>query len=114
MAREDVVVVEEFKKILVSHLKDVLMAIPTIVPQSAEDKVLFKKGLTEISNLIYNLEHCGSIRELSQYINVQKVAEEFDLESIKTLDRRISETARSNIVKLESMVERMEEDFNVR
>lgn len=110
MAREDVVVIEDFKKILISHMKDVLMAIPAIIPQSEEDKILFKKGMIELTNLVYNLEHCENIREISRYINVQKVVEDFDTESIKTLDRRISETARNNMAKLESMIERMEED----
>lgn len=104
MAKEDVMVVDEFKKVILSHLKDVLIAIPAIIPQSDEDTILFRKGMAEINELIYNLEHCSNIRELSRYINVQKVVEDFDMDSIKTLDLRITNTARSSIEKLESMI----------
>lgn len=110
MAREDALVVEEFTKVVVSHLKDVLIALPALVPQTKEDEKLFRDGMRDISNLVYHLEHAENVRELGRYINIQKVASEFDLESIKTLNFRINNTARSSIVKLDEMIEHMKGD----
>ena len=69
MAREDAIVINEFKSILIAHMKDVVIALPAIVPQSKEDELLFKRGMEALSNLIYDLEHTESIRELSRYLD---------------------------------------------
>lgn len=107
MAKQDAVVVEQFAKVLVSHLKDVLIALPALVPQTKEDEKLFKEGMQEISDLIYHIEHAENVRELSRYIDVQKVATDFDMESIKTLNSRINNGARSSVMKLDEVLEHM-------
>lgn len=107
MAREDVVVVEKFKDIVVNHLENVLLALPAIVPQSKSDMKLFKDGMTNLSILIRNIKECESIRELSRYIDVQKVVEDFDEESIRNLNYKITQSANASVRKLEEMVETM-------
>ena len=104
MAREDAYVVEQFKNIVVGHLKDVMVALPALVPQSKEDEALFKEGIKKMGDLIYDLEHCENIREMSRYIDVQRVVQDFDSESIKTLNTRINTSARNSINKLNEML----------
>lgn len=108
--REDAAVVEKFKEVLVSHLKEVSMALPAIVPQSNEDKQVFKEGLQRMNRLIYDLEHCDNVREISRYLDVQAIVRDFDMESIKTLNTRINTSARSSILKLDEMIESIQGD----
>lgn len=107
MAREDVDVVEKFKAIVINHLENVLIALPAIVPQSKEDMDLFKRGMNDISTLIHNLKECESIRELSKYIDTQKVVEDFDEESIRNLNYKITQSAKASVRRLEDMIETM-------
>ena len=110
MAKQDAIIVEQFAKVVVSHLKDVLIALPALVPQTKEDEKLFKDGMQEISDLVYHIEHSENIRELSRYIDVQKVANDFDMESIKTLSSKINNGARSSVMKLDEILENMRGD----
>ena len=109
MAKQDAIIIEEFTKIVSSHLKDVLIALPAIIPQNKEDEKLFKDGREAIADLIYHLDHAENIRELSRYIDVQKVASDFDEDSIKLLNSRINNSARSSVMKLDEMLENMRE-----
>lgn len=110
MAREDAIVVEQFRNIVVSHLKDVVIAIPAIVPQTKEDKKLFKEGIAKINQLIYDLEHCENAREMSRYLDVQRIVQDFDSESIKNLNNTISAKARASAVKLNEVIADMRGD----
>ena len=110
MAKQDAIIVEKFTKIVTSHLRYVLLALPALIPQTKEDELLFKEGITELTELVYNLEHAENIRELSRYINVQKVATDFDMESINTLSSRITNNARSSVMKLDELLEHMRGD----
>lgn len=107
MAREDAYIVEQFKKITLSHLKDVMLALPAIVPQTNEDKALFKEGLNKIDRLIRNIESCENIRELSRYIDVDRVVRDFDSESIRNLNSKIINSSRNSINELDEMVSKM-------
>ena len=105
MAREDAIVVEEFKKVIVSHMKDVLIALPAIIPQTKEDEIIFKRGMKAISDMVYDLEHADTVREVGQYLDVQKIVKDFDAESVKNLNQKISSSARASIAKLNDMID---------
>lgn len=100
---EDAKVVEEFKKIMITRLRDVMMALPALVPQSEDDKALFKRSMNALLNMVYNLEHAENVREIGRYIDVQKVLRDFDAESIRTLDSKINSSARASIEKMSDM-----------
>lgn len=110
MAREDAVIVEEFKKVVVAHLKDLVMALPALIPQTKEDEILFREGMKKISQLIYDLEHCDNVREMSKYLDAQRIVEDFDLESIRTLNSRIKSSARSSVDSINEMMYNMGEE----
>ena len=105
MAREDAIVVEEFKKVIVTHMKDVLIALPAIIPQTKEDEIIFKRGMKAISDMVYDLEHVDTVREVGKYLDVQKIVKDFDTESVKNLNQKINNSARASIAKLTDMVE---------
>lgn len=107
MAREDVEVVNEFKKVTLNHLKDVLMVLPAIVPQSKADEQLFREGIQEISNLVYDIEHAENVRELSRFIDVQKVIDDFDTETIKSLNHTINYNASQSVMRLDTLYSSM-------
>ena len=110
MAREDAVIVEEFKKVVVNHLKDLIIALPALIPQTKEDEILFREGMKKISQLIYDLEHCDNVREMSRYLDAQRIVEDFDLESIRTLNSRIKSSARSSVETINEMMYNMGEE----
>ena len=110
MAKEDAIVVEEFKKIVIANLKDVATALPALVPQSKEDTILFKRGMVAFSNLIYQLEHTETIRDIGRYIDIRSVANDFDIDSIKTLRTQINSNATASVRKLSNMVDMLNED----
>ena len=110
MAKEDAIVVEEFKKVIVSHMKDVLLALPAIIPQSKEDEIIFKRGMQAISEMVYDLEHAESIRELGKHLDVQRIIKDFDIDSVRNLNAKINSSARSSVGKLKDMFDSMSED----
>lgn len=107
MAKQDAIVIEEFAKVVVSHLEAVLLALPALIPQSKEDEKIFREGMKEISDLVYHINHAENIRELSRYIDVQKVASDFDMTSVKLLNSRISNGARASVMKLDQAINDM-------
>ena len=110
MAKEDAVIVQEFTKVVVSHLKDVLIALPALIPQTKEDELLFKEGANKISKIIYELEHAETVREIGKNIDIAKVINDFDMESVKTLNSRINSSAHNSIAKLDEMINNMRGD----
>lgn len=105
--KEDALIVEKFTKFFIECLEDVMTALPAFVPQSEKDKHLFKKGFQAIDNIIYDLRHAESIRDIAQYIDVDKVLRDFDEESISKLPSHLGDLAshlKSEIS--ESLVER--------
>ena len=111
MAREDAIIVEEFKKVIVSHMKDVMIALPAIIPQSKEDEIIFKRGMQAISDVVYDLEHAETIRELSKHLDVQRIVKDFDTDSIRTLNSKINSSARVSIDRLSGLVDSLVEDM---
>jgi hypothetical protein len=111
--REDAEIIEEFKKILIARLNDVLIALPALVPQSDADRILFKRGMTSINNLIYDLKHAETPRALSQYLDIQKILKDYDKEGIRSLDSRINQSARSSVEQLSKMAESFREEHDV-
>ena len=101
--REDAYVVQQFAKITIQRLKDVMLALPALVPQSKEDEILFKRGMASLGNVIYDLEHAENAREYGKDIDVRKVLQDFDPESIRTLDSKINQSARASIDQLTNM-----------
>lgn len=110
MAKQDAIVIEEFKKVTISHLKEVLMALPALIPQSEEDKYLFKQGSEQIAQMIYDLEHASDIRELGKVLDIQQIANDFDMESIRSLKTHINSSARVTMAKLTEMLDQMKEE----
>ena len=102
--REDAYVVQEFAKIAINRIKDVMLAIPAIVPQSKEDELLFKRGMAAMDNIVYELKHSENVREYGKNIDIQRVIQDFDSESIKTLDSKINQSSRASIEQLTNMV----------
>jgi len=100
---EDAHVVREFAKIVTNRVKDVMLALPAIVPQSKEDEALFKKGMKIMDDIVYELEHAENIREYGRIIDIRRVLQDFDSESIKTLDSKINNSARATIEQLTNM-----------
>lgn len=100
---EDAQVVKRFRDITVSRFKDIMVALPALVPQSKEDEILFKKGMSAIDDLVYRLEHAESIRELSRDLDVQAILRDFDEDSIRTLDQQIVNSARATVEQLSEM-----------
>lgn len=112
MAREDAEVINEFKEISVNYLKDVMMVLPAIIPQTKDDKELFREGLEEMAKLVYDLENAETIRELSRFMDVQKIAEDFDMNTIKQLDQSIRNTARQSVLRLGELYSDNGDDLN--
>lgn len=110
MAKEDAMIVEEFSKIAVSHLKEVIAVLPVLIPQTKEDKALFIKGAEKMSEIVYQLEHAESIRDIGRNIDIQKVVRDFDSESIKTLNARINKSARESVVKLNDLMDNLSQE----
>jgi hypothetical protein len=108
--RDDAKIIEDFKDITIKRLNDVLVALPALVPQSEEDRILFKKGMTAISNLIYDLKHAETPRAVSEFLDVQKILRDFDSESIRTLDTKINTSARASVEQLSKMADFLRED----
>lgn len=104
MAKEDTVIIETFKNVVVEHLKDLAIALPALIPQTKEDEMLFREGMEKISQLVYNLEHCDNVREISKYLDAQRIVEDFDEESIMTLRSRIKSSARESVNSISSMM----------
>lgn len=105
MAKEDAIIIEQFKKVVLQHLEDVAIALPALIPQTKEDEVIFKTGLRAINDIIYNLKQNDSIRELSRYLDVQKILEDFDSESIGNLNAMINNSSRNALMKIEEMID---------
>lgn len=106
---EDAYVVKEFANIVVSRIKDVMLALPAIVPQSKEDELLFKKGMKAMDDIVYELEHADNIREYGRVIDIRRVLQDFDSDSIKTLDSKINNSARASIEQLTNMTGSLDE-----
>lgn len=100
---EDAQIVKKFRDITVSRFKDLMVALPALVPQSEEDRILFKKGMSAIDDLVYRMEHAESIRELSRDLDVQAILRDFDEDSIRTLDSQITNAARATVEQLSEM-----------
>lgn len=94
---DDARLVSEFKDIAVGRLEDILLALPVLIPQTEEDKRLFKRGMTAIDNLIQDLRHANTPREISRYIDVHKVLHDFDEESIRTLSTKLGNSAKASV-----------------
>ncbi len=105
--REDAQIVSEFAKITANRFKDVMRALPALVPQSEEDKILFKKGLEVMSEIVSDIENASSVREYGKYIDIDKVIRDFDSESIRTLDTKINSSARNVVRTLSDMADEM-------
>ena len=108
--REDAYVVQQFAKITMQRMRDVLTALPALVPQSKEDEILFRKGMTALNDVIYDLEHAESVRDYGKVIDIKKVLKEFDAESIRTLDSKINQSARASIEQLTNMADCLQEE----
>lgn len=109
MLKENAEVIERFKEIVISHLEDLLIALPAVIPQTSEDEVIFRDGIKNISKLVYDLKHCESIRELGKYFDIERILEDYDIESIKHLESNISSRATTMLNYIDSMVEDDEE-----
>lgn len=107
---EDAMIINEFKKIAISRFRDVMMALPALVPQTNEDKMLFKRGMASLDNLIYDLEHTENLREIGRVLDIRKILNDFDTETIRTLDSKINQSARSSIEQLTDIASRMTEE----
>lgn len=104
MVKEEAVVIREFVKVTVSHLKDLLIALPALVPQTKEDERIFKNGMNEIAQLIYDIEHCESIRELGKYFDLQRIVEDYTLNDVKMLNSQINTAARRSIYRIDEAI----------
>lgn len=100
---DDARIISKFRDIAVARYKDIMVALPALVPQSEEDRVLFRKGMSVIDELVYNLEHTESVRELSRFLDVQAILRDFDEDSIRTLDQQITNSARATVEQLSEM-----------
>lgn len=98
-------VINQFKRIMIRKLDDVKMALPALVPQTKEDEILFKRGMKALSELTYDLEHADSIREVAQFLDVRKIVEDFDEESIKNLEAKINASAKASIDQMNEMMD---------
>ena len=105
---EDARIIEQFKNIVVERLEDVLLALPALIPQTEEDKRLFKRGMTAIENLAYDIKHSNNPREIGRYIDVQKVLQDFNEESIRTLSAKLSSSAKSSIDRLSEIAKTLQ------
>lgn len=94
---DDARLIDEFKKIMIGRLEEIALALPTLIPQTEEDRRLFRRGMTALNNLIQELRHANTPREISQHIDIQKVLHDFDEESIRTLSTKLSNSARASV-----------------
>lgn len=109
MLKENAEVIDSFKKTVISHLEDLLITLPAVIPQTPEDEVIFRDGIRNISKLVYDLKHCESIRELGKYFDIDKILEDYDIESIKHLESNISSRANIMLNRIEAMIENDED-----
>lgn len=100
---DDAQVINRFRDIAVARYKDIMVALPALVPQSEKDRILFKKGMSALDELVYNMEHAENIRELSRYLDIQAILRDFDEDSIRTLDQQITNSARATVNQLSEM-----------
>ena len=91
-------------------MKDVMIALPAIIPQSKEDEIIFKRGMKAISDMVYDLEHAETVRELGKHLDIQKIVKDFDVESVRNLNYKINNSARASVNKLTDMVESLSEE----
>lgn len=105
MMKDDAIVVFEFKKILLSTLKEMVLAYPVIKPQTDEDVMIFKRGMIGLRRMIADLENAKTVRELSAIINVPNLLDDFDAGSIKEFAQNVSSSARLNMRQLSTDLE---------
>lgn len=108
--KDEAKVVEKFRDVTVDRLNDVMVALPALVPQSEEDKILFKRGMNALNNLIYDLKHAETTRAIGEFLDIPKILRDFDEDSIKTLDNKISVSARASIEQISSIADTLQED----
>lgn len=105
MMREDAEVVFEFKKILLSTLREMVLAYPVIKPQTEEDVSIFRRGMNGLQTMISDLERATTVRELSTIINVPSLLEDFDKSSIHEFTQTVTDAARLNMRQLSDNLE---------
>lgn len=108
--KDEAKIVEKFRDITVNRLNDVMVALPALVPQSEEDKALFKRGMNALNNLIYDLKHAETTRAIGEFLDIPKILRDFDEDSINTLDSQINSSARASIEQIASIADRINED----
>ena len=107
MTSEDAKVVDEFKNIVIERCKGILISLPAFIPQSNEDKIIFEEGGIAIQELLYNLEHSENLRECDEYLFVDKIASDYDMESIRNLRSKIVNNATNQLRNLYNVVDDM-------
>jgi len=96
--REEYEIISKFKVFFIERLKGVRDSIPAFIPQTEEDKRLFRKGLQVLDDMIYDLENATNVRDIAQYIDVEKVVDCFEEEgSLDKLQLDIANSTYSSI-----------------
>ena len=96
--REEYEIISKFKNFLIERLKGVRDSIPAFIPQTEEDRKLFKKGIQVLDDMIYDLENATNVRDIAQYIDVEKVVDCFEEEgSLEKLQADIAGSTYSTI-----------------
>lgn len=107
---DDARIIEEFKNITVNRLEEVILALPALIPQNEEDKKLFRRGLTALNNLTYDLKHATTPREISRHIDVHKVLRDFDEETIRTFSSKLGNAAKESVNHLSEIARTLQGD----
>lgn len=105
--QEDAKVVWRFRDILTSILREMLLAYPAIIPQSEEDKQIFKIGMERTQQFLYELEHAETVRDIGRLVDIQALLNDFDIDSIEDFQKNLLQMARTSMTKLTETLESM-------
>ena len=86
-----------FRDVMVNSLEDVESTLPAIIPQSESDEKVFKEGIYAIRKLIYHLRNADNVRELSRYLDVERIDKDFTESDIREMSGAIMRQSRKTV-----------------
>lgn len=68
----------EFKSKTISTLSDIINMVQCIIPIDSRDKKILENGVDKLQEFKNRLERAESLRELSEFIDINKLVSEYD------------------------------------
>lgn len=94
-----------FKDRTISTLQDIVNMVQCIVPIDSKDKNILIEGIDKLEEFKNNLEKAESLREMSEFIDIDKLMVEYD-DIKQEVDKSITYASYCKFMeKIESMVD---------